>query len=70
MVTFIGTTTVTAGSMGEGNFESILHETTMGEKQGVIGFLNCNLTRCRFIGIGYFGPTDMLEKIRTGTVVV
>jgi hypothetical protein len=70
MVTFLGSTSVVAGSMGEGNIDSILHETTLGEKQGVIGFLNCTLTRCNLIGIGYFGPKDLMEKIRHGTVLV
>jgi hypothetical protein len=70
MITFLGTTSVTGGTMGDGVIDSILHETAPGEKQGVIGFLNCNLTRCKFIGIGYFGPKDLIDKIRKDTVVV
>jgi len=71
MVAFLGKGTVLNNRLGEGDIESVLHEmVNPGEKQGIIAFLNCDIVRCQFHGIGFFGPKELLDKFRENTTGV
>jgi hypothetical protein len=71
MVTFMGQGNISKCHLGEGNIESVLHEmVNAGEKQGIIAFVNCDLTRCSFHGIGYFGDQALLDKIRKAVLIL
>ncbi|MDQ6713433.1 MAG: hypothetical protein M3Z28_09650 [Candidatus Dormibacteraeota bacterium] len=71
MVTLIGKGELAGNKLGEGDLESVLHEMpNPGNKQGIIAFVNCKIIGCHFRAVGFYGPKELLDKIREGTTVV
>lgn len=71
MVAFVANDELAHCSLGEGDMDSILHEMpNPGVKQGIIGFVNCKLSRCKLRGIGIYGDRAFLDKVRRTTTVL
>lgn len=71
MVAFVANDHIEHCSLGEGDFDSILHEMPhVGVKQGIIGFVNCKFIRCKFRQLGIYGDKAFLDVIRHGTTVI
>jgi hypothetical protein len=71
LITFLSKLELVESTLGSGPIESVLYEAAgPGQRQGLIGFVNCKFYRCRFDGIAYYGDSALLEKLRAGTTLI
>lgn len=71
VIGFLGEIRASDISLGEAPLDSVLLEMVAeGDKQGIIGLLNCEMRGCRLERVAIFGNKELLDKIRSVTTVV
>lgn len=70
LVTFIGNTEMVAVTLAMletgGDPEQVMFESpsTPHVKQGLVAFVHCKFSRCKFVGLGFYGERSMLDRLK------